>query len=52
LIQIPKGEELARAVFELEEHELARHAKAQVQHGLDASNDPNAFRTSHKETQN
>lgn len=47
LNQVPKGEDLARAIFELEEHDLARHVKAQVQRGLDASNDPNAPRTSH-----
>jgi len=47
LNQVPKGEELTRAVFELEEHELARRVKTQVQRGLDASNDPKAPRTSH-----
>jgi len=31
LNQVPKGEELTRAVFELEEHELARRVKTQVQ---------------------
>lgn len=47
LNQVPKGEELTRAVFELEDHELQRYDKAQIQRGLDASNDPNAPRTAH-----
>jgi len=47
LNQVPKGEDLTRAVLELEEHEMARHVKAQVQRGLDASNDPNSPRTAH-----
>jgi hypothetical protein len=47
LNQIPKGEDLTRAVFELEEHDVARRVKAQIQCGLDASNDPNAPRSSH-----
>lgn len=47
LNQVPKGEDLTRAVLELEEHESARQIKAQVQRGLDASNDPDEPRTSH-----
>ena len=47
LNQVPKGEELTRAVIELEEHESQRHDKAQIQRGLDASNDPKATRTTH-----
>ena len=47
LKQIPKGEDLTRAVFELEEHDQQRREKAQIQRGLDASNDPNSPRTAH-----
>jgi hypothetical protein len=47
LNQVPKGEDLTRAVFDLEEHDLARHVKAQVQRGLDASNVSNSPRTAH-----
>ena len=47
LKQIPKGEDLTRAVFELEEHDQQRHEQAQIQRGLDASNDPNLPRTAH-----
>ena len=47
LNQIPKGEELTRAVIELEEHDLRRREKAQIQRGLDASGDPAAARTAH-----
>jgi hypothetical protein len=47
LNQIPKGEDLTRAVFEVEEVDQARKLKAQIQRGLDASNDPNAPRTTH-----
>jgi hypothetical protein len=47
LNQIPKGEDLTRAVFEVEEVDQARKLKAQSQRGLDASNDPNAPRTTH-----
>ena len=45
LNQVPKGEDLTRAVLEMEEHDLRLHDKAQIQRGLDASNDPNAPRT-------
>ncbi len=45
--QVPKGEDLTRAVLEQEEFDSARQIKAQVQRGLDASNDPNAPRTAH-----
>ncbi len=47
LNQVPKGEGLTRAVFNLEMHDLMRHDKAQIQRGLDAYNDPIAPRTSH-----
>ena len=47
LNQIPCGEELTRAVIELEEATAARQIKAQIQRGLDASNDPAAPRTAH-----
>lgn len=47
LNQVPKGEDLTRAVFELEEHDQQRYDKAQIQRGLDASNNPNALRTAH-----
>ena len=47
LNQVPKGEDLTRAVLEMEEHDLRLHDKAQIQRGLDASNDPNAPRTAH-----
>lgn len=47
LNQVPKGDELTRAVIELEEHDLRRQEKAQIQRGLDASNDPKAARTTH-----
>ncbi|GGX54740.1 hypothetical protein ACO0LB_20145 [Undibacterium sp. SXout7W] len=47
LNQIPKGEDLTRAVFEVEEIEQARKVKAQIQRGLDASNDKSAPRTAH-----
>ena len=47
LKQVPKGEDLTRAVLEQEEFELAQQIKAQVQRGLDASNDPNSPRTAH-----
>ena len=47
LKQVPKGEDLTRAVLEMEEHDLRMHDKAQIQRGLDASNDPNAPRTAH-----
>lgn len=47
LNQVPKGEELTRAVFELESHDLMRRDKMQIQRGLDASNDPNSPRTAH-----
>lgn len=47
LNQVPKGEDLTRAVFELEAHDQQRQDKAQIQRGLDASNDPNAPRTTH-----
>jgi hypothetical protein len=39
LNQVPKGEDLTRAVLEIEEHDLRQHDKAQIQRGLDASND-------------
>jgi hypothetical protein len=48
LNQIPQGEDLARAVFEIEENDQARKTKAQIQRGLDAANNPNAPRTPHK----
>ena len=47
LKQVPKGEDLTRAVLEMEEHDLRLHDKVQIQRGLDASNDPNAPRTAH-----
>lgn len=47
LNQVPKGGDLTRAVFELEEHDQQRLDKAQIQRGLDASFDPNAPRTAH-----
>ncbi len=47
LNQVPKGEDLTRAVLEMEEHDLRLHDKAQIQRGLDASNDTNAPRTAH-----
>lgn len=47
LNQVPKGEDLSRAFLELEEHDLRLRNKAQVQRGLDASNDPNSPRTAH-----
>ena len=47
LKQVPKGEDLTRAVLEMEEHDLREHHKAQIQRGLDASNAPNAPRTAH-----
>ena len=47
LKQVPKGEDLARAVYELEEHDQQKRDKAQIQRGLDSSNDPNAPRTAH-----
>lgn len=47
LDQVPKGDDLTRAIFEVEEHENARYVKAQIQRGLDASNDANAPRTTH-----
>jgi hypothetical protein len=48
LSHVPRGEDLARAVFEIEENDQARRVKAQIQRGLDAANDPNAPRTPHK----
>ena len=45
--QIPKGDDLTRAVNELAENDQARQVKAQIQRGLDASNDPSAIRTDH-----
>lgn len=47
LNQVPKGEDLTRAVLEMEELDSRLHDKAQIQRGLDASNDPNASRTAH-----
>lgn len=47
LNQVPKGEQLSQAVIELEQLERARQIKAQIQRGLDASNDPAAPRTAH-----
>lgn len=47
LNQVPKGDDLTRAVFDLELHDLMRHDKAQIQRGLDASNDPSSPRTLH-----
>jgi hypothetical protein len=47
LNQVPKGEQLSQAVVELEQLERARQVKAQIQRGLDASNDPAAPRTAH-----
>ena len=47
LNQVPKGEELTRAVYDLEEHDQQRHDKAQIQRGIDASDDLNAPRTAH-----
>lgn len=47
LNQIPKGEDLTRAIFEIEENDQARKIKAQIQRGLDASNNPKAPRTAH-----
>lgn len=47
LDQVPKGEDLTRAVFELEEIDQTRHIKAQIQRGLDASSDPKTTRTAH-----
>ncbi len=47
LKQIPTGEDLTRAVIELEDAASARQVKAQIQRGLDASNDPAAPRTAH-----
>lgn len=47
LNQVPKGEDLTRAVFELEEYDQQRRDKAQIQRGLDAFNDPNSPRTAH-----
>lgn len=44
---VPKGEDLTRAVFELEEHDRVQQSKVQIQRGLDAANDPNAPRTAH-----
>lgn len=49
LNQVPKGADLTRAVYELEEHDQHRHDKARIQRGLDASNDPNALRTAHSD---
>ncbi|MDX8398766.1 MAG: hypothetical protein R8K20_00780 [Gallionellaceae bacterium] len=45
--QAPKGEDLTRAVLEMEEQDLRLHDKAQIQRGLDATNDPKARRTAH-----
>ena len=47
LSQVPKGDDLATAVFELEERDEAQHVKAHIQRGLDVSNDPAAPRTAH-----
>jgi hypothetical protein len=47
LNQVPRGDDLTRAVIELEEVDAARQTKAHIQRGLDASNDPDAPRTTH-----
>lgn len=47
LNQVPKGEDLARALYELEDHDQQRRDKVQIQRGLDASSNPNSPRTAH-----
>jgi hypothetical protein len=47
LKQVPKGEDLTRAIGEVEEREYAEYVKKQIQRGLDMSNNPAAPRTSH-----
>ncbi len=45
--QIPQGEDLARAVFNVEELEYAQYAMGKIQIGLDAAKDLHSPRTAH-----
>lgn len=47
--QIPQGEDLAKAIFNVEELEYAQYAKGKIQIGLNAAKDVHSPRTAHAE---